>query len=123
MKKALLVILWLLLSLILPACQSMSYEEIEVAATRPDATEKEVKRLERYENTIEKANAHFEQKYGCFQQKGVMWFCPNGASAKEPRRGHIQTTEELVRAYRKEQFSHCGCANSRAVMRALARGF
>ena len=105
MKKAILVILWLLLSLMLPACAGpMTYEQLEAEA---EITGDDTK-LKKFEADADAAAQWFEFKTECTTAK-MVWFCKRGASAS--RRGsRPMSTEQLVRAYRREWAAGCGCA-------------
>jgi len=115
MKKPILVILWLLLSLILPACgTNSSYDALEAEAKRTGDTE----RLDKFERIAEKAILHFEYKNACIASNKI-WFCPHGAQAKTRR--HQPTIEEVVKDYQKEKWSWCGCSSQADMRRILNR--
>ena len=120
MKKAILVVLWLLLSLILPACgPMMTYEELSAEAERTGDNTK----LERFERQVEKAEAHFKNKALCSKTSGVLWYCSRGASVKPQRRNQPpKSIEAIVRDYRTEKFAGCGCVTASA-LRQILRGY
>ena len=117
MKKAILALLWLLLSLILPACAPMmTYEELSAEAELTGDNTK----LERFELQAEKAQAHFQNKAACMRASGVIWYCSHGAGAKERRRNQLpKSIEQIVRDYRTDKFAGCGCVSHSAMRRAM----
>ena len=114
------IILVLLLALALPACApSMTYEEIEAEAILTGDTTK----LDKYEARVDAAIVHFEHKAAC-QAADMSWFCPHGAGAKERRTQ--RDIKKLLRDYRTEKFSRCGCitnAQMRQIFKDMSRSY
>ena len=120
MKKAILFILWLLISLVLPACATdglTRYDRIEAKAAITGDNSK----LEAYEKKIERAGMWFEHKSECTKTAGQLWFCPRGAAAKDRRRNRKPiSTDTLVRDYDQERWASCGCITA-SQMRDITR--
>ncbi len=119
MKKTLLVLLWLLLSLILPACAPLvTYEELSAEA---ELTGDKTK-LEKFEDRADKAAIHFEHKAICEQNRNTAWHCSHGTPVKERRKNRPpKSIEVTVRDYRKEKFARCGCVSREALRDAFDR--
>ncbi len=110
MKKALLVFLYLLLSLLLPACSSTPavpyYDRLYIKA---EATG-DWSRVEKYEADAEKAEAWEQHKAACNETNGYVWFCMrHGGLTRAPK--------DPVQAYRRER-GECACV-SRSELRRI----
>ena len=103
MKKAALAILWLILSLILPACGTTSYAEMEAEAEITGDNTK----LEAFDVQADKAAMFFAHKRQCMSTNGLIWFCKRGHASTRHRKP--ASIEQLVRDYRREKASGCGC--------------
>ncbi len=121
MKKAVLVLLWLLLSLVMPACAPMmTYEELSAEAELTGDNTK----LERFERQAEEAELHFKNKAACLASHRAFWYCSQGSGVKKERRNQPpKSIEQIVRDYRKERDAHCGCASRDALRDMMRRGY
>ncbi len=112
MKKTLLL-LWLLLSLILPACQPyMTYEEIEADAKITGDTT----RLDKFEDRVVEMEAYYTNKARCFMSRQHLWSCDN---FRDTRR-NPKNLDEQMKLYIREHL-HCGCTTPAAMQRKLER--
>ena len=124
MKKTLLIIFWLLLSLIMPACSlapRVTYEQLSLEAELTGDTTK----LDKFEAKADKAALFFEHKRLCLLEHKSLWFCPHGMASK--RHGRKEPTiEQLIRMHRIEKDARCGCvtnAQMHEVFRFYGRGY
>ncbi len=126
MKKPILLILWILMSLILPACATnpdglSKYDRLEAEIqTTEKAFERAKANLASFERQAEEAGQWFEYKSQCKSNDGI-WFCPNGAAAND--RDKATTTEALVRSYSQEKFAGCGCTTTSEMREIMRRMF
>lgn len=120
MKKAILFILWLIMSLIMPACATndglTKYEQLEAEAKITGDNSK----LDRFEREAEKAIQFFDYKRECMSSKGTVWYCSNGAASSQSK-NKIPTTGRIIKDYRKEKFAACGCATAREIREIMRR--
>lgn len=126
MKKAILLILWILMSLFLPACASTDgiskYDRLEAEVrTTEKAADRAKANLASFERQAEEAGHWFEYKSQCTSNDGI-WYCPSGAAANN-KRNEPTTTESLVRSYNQEKFAGCRCTTSSQMREMMRRIF
>lgn len=127
MKKPILLILWILMSLIMPACATnpddiSKYDRLEAEVrTTEKAHEKAKTSLASFERQAEEAGHWFEYKSQC-KSNGGIWYCPSGAAASD-KRSDPKTTEQLVRNYNQEKFASCSCTTSSKMREMMRRIF
>lgn len=102
--KRILILLWILLSALLPACSAtpFKYDDLEAEAKRTGDTT----RLERYEARVSEAEQFYEARSACIRHNDYVWTCVDRQrfdAARPP-----QSADELLRVYRFDRFN-CSC--------------
>lgn len=110
------IILVLLTVFTLAACAPIpTYEELEAEAKATgDST-----RLDRFEATVKKADAYYENKAACRNDSEFVWVCRNYSKIYRNKR-EPKNIDEYVRRYRNERAS-CGCATSQQLREAMQK--
>ena len=115
-KKAWLVWLWMLLSLLIGSgCTPyMTYDEMDEAiavTTDPDEKEKLEERMRRFERDVERADEFFWLEANCPRYENRVWVCVGAHDTQAPRGGReFDSLDDKVRTYRRLRNS-CGCSS------------
>ena len=118
MKKTILIVLYLLLSLIMPGCATTGYDEVEAEAVITGDTTK----LDRLDRTAERATEYYRRRTKCIKSGDMTWMC-RGSETRLTKRGNIEgeTIDGLLRRYRHDRFASCGCVNTRDLEESMRR--
>lgn len=106
------VLFCLLIAWALEGCTpAMTYDEMAEASQDPATPAEEraelEKRIERFDDSAERAQQFYEYKLGCLNTKGLVWYCGHEQSSAG-RRMEFRSTEEMIRAWRRDRFA-CQC--------------
>jgi hypothetical protein len=118
-SKGLLALLWMLLSLLLPACApSLTYSEMsEQYLVTEDPEEKAAlrERIEKFEQDADASILFFESVSACAASKEHVWFCRGDTMVSDFEMFHADI-DKRVRIYRRLRRS-CGCAERDEVLK------